>query len=111
MLLLELNWPRGLNLDVLSEFLSEEELRTLILKNLEKSRLERRIVLPSAKCFKKAVCYYFGCQVEEGKMGWDEVMVKIKGNAKTLKELDITRRKVKLLYQQRKKEITELKNE
>lgn len=104
MLLSELNWPRGLNLSAL-DFLPEEELKILILKNLEKSRLERRIVLPSAKCFKKVICFFYGNEVEKGKMGWDEAMVKIKGNSKTLKELNLSRRKVRQLYLSRKKEI------
>ena len=109
MLFSELCWPRKLNLDILLEFLSEEELKTLILNNLEKNRVERRIVLPSKKCAKKTVCHFYGNEVEKGRMSWDEVMKKIKGNSRTLKELDISRKKVKLLYQQRKKEISELK--
>ena len=107
MLFSELCWPRKLNLSLLLEFLSEQDLGKLILNSLNKSRTERRIVLPSAKCVKKVVCYYYGKQVEElGIMNWDEAMEEMKGGSKTLKALNISRKKVKELYEQRKKEIS-----
>lgn len=107
MLFSEFSWPKGLNLDVLLEFLTEKELQILILNNLDKTRVKRRIVLPSAKCVKKVVCHYYGCQVEElGCMTWKEAMEKMKGGSKTLKALKVSRKKVKELYEQRKKEIS-----
>ena len=101
----ELNFPRKLNLRPLEKILSEKELEMLVLSHLDKERLKRRIVLPSQKCYRKVIAFYFGCQVEEGKMSWDEVMEKIKGSFKSLKEIGDSRKKVKRLFLQRKKEI------
>jgi len=106
MLFSELMWPRKLNLGLL-KFLPEEELTALILNNLDKARTERRIVLPSKKCARKIVCYYYGKQVEElGTMSWDEAMEEMKGDSETLKALKVSRKKVKELYLTRKKEIS-----
>jgi len=105
----ELNWPRKLNLRPLQKFLTEKELEMMVMSHLDKDRWKRRIVLPSAKCFRKVVAYYFGCQVETGKMSWNEVMEKIRGSFKTLKEFGDTRKKVRKLYEQRKKEIAKEK--
>lgn len=106
MLFSELSWPRKMNISLL-KFLPEEELTALILNNLDKARTERRIVLPSKKCARKVVCYFYGKQVEElGTMSWDEAMEEMKGDSKTLKALKLSRKKVKQLYEQRKKEIS-----
>ena len=101
----ELNWPRKLNLRPLRKFLTERELEMMVMSHLDKDRLKRRIVLPSQKCYRKVIAYHFGCLVEEGKLSWSEVMERIKGSFKTLKELNISRRKVRQLFLQRKKEI------
>jgi len=48
----KLKWPIGLNLNVLSEVLSEEELRALLARYSKEKRLKRRILLPSHKTIK-----------------------------------------------------------
>ena len=105
MLFSELNFPRKLNLRPLEKILSEKELEMMVMSHLDKDRLKRRIVLPSQKCYRKVIAYFFGCQVEEGKMTWDEVMERIRGGFKSLKEIGDSRKKVKRLFLQRKKEI------
>jgi len=101
----ELNFPKKLNLRLLRKFLTEKELEMMVVSHLDKDRLKRRIVLPSLKCFRKVVCYYFGCQVEQSKLSWPEVMKKIKGSFGSLKESGDSCQKVRRLYETRKREI------
>lgn len=98
----KLCWPRGLNLHLLSGFLSERELKEIIVNNCRKTRTERRIILPSQKCLKKILCHYL---VEKYQENYDKVMPDLKGDFGLLKEIGIDRKQVRQLYRQREKEI------
>ena len=103
----DLNFPSRLNLELLSTIVPEDKLIGLIKKNATKSRLERRIILPSHRCISKVIAYYFGERVEKGKMNWYQVMEKLKttGRAKDLASVGLDRKEIKRLFAQRKKEI------
>jgi len=100
----ELKWPAGLNLDILSEVLSEKELRDLLVKYSKEERLKRRIILPSSKTIKKVVLHYLWSLIERGETSWKEVKQDFKKDFKTLKAIDISKREVKRLFIQREKE-------
>jgi len=98
----KLNFPRGLNLNLLSGFLSEEKLKELIIDNCRKTRIERRIILPSRKTLKKIVCHFL---VKKYREDYDKVMADLKKDSRLLKDIGIDRKQVRQLYQQRQKEI------
>jgi len=98
----KLNFPKGLNLDLLSGFLSELELKEIITDNCRKTRVERRIVLPSLKCLKKVMCHYL---VEKHEGNYDLAMADLKDGFRTLKQLGTDRKMVRQLFEQREKEI------
>lgn len=98
----DLSFPEGLNLQLLSQFLPEQKLREIIIDNCRKTRVERRIVLPSQKCLKKILCYYLCVKHQEN---FDLVMADMKDGFRTLKEIGIDRKMVRQLFEQRKSEI------
>jgi len=98
----KLSFPRGLNLGLLQGFLSEQELRRIIIENCRKTRVERRIILPSKKCLKKILCHYL---VEKYQGDYNKVMADMKDGFKTLKQLGIDRKQVRQLHKQREGEI------
>lgn len=104
----DLNWPSGLNLKSLASIVPEKKLMAFILDNADKDRKSRRIILPSHRCVKKVIAHYFGTQVEQDKMSWDEAMKLLKGKDKYLVEADLSRKEAKRLY---KKRLEEIRNE
>jgi len=101
----ELDFPKGLNLELLAEILPEKKLLDLILNNCAKDRKQRRIMLPSKSCLKKLVCFYYGKKVADGKMNWIQAMKKLREGFDSLKEAGLEREAVKRLYAQREREI------
>ncbi len=101
MKLKNLNLPKGLNLDFLLNFLSEKKLMAVIEDYADKSRKERKVILPSRACIRKCLVYYL---VEKYKGDFDSVLEKIKGD-KTLGELELHKGNIKKLYENRKREI------
>ena len=101
----QLRFPAGLNLDLLAEVLPEEKFREFIVKYSRKSRKERRIILPSHSCIKKTFFHYLWSLVEDKRMSWEEIKISYKKDFKTLKEAGISKKMVKKLSAQRKKEI------
>lgn len=101
MLIKELSFPRAMNLHLL-ECLGEEALKQLIIANSRKSRLDRRIVLPSQKCLKKVLFHRLYIK-HQGDL--DKITIELRNGFKTLKELNISRKKVEMFYKQRQKEI------
>lgn len=76
------------------------------MENCEKSRTERRIILPSKVCLKKCLCHHYGSKLANGEMNWDKIIKAIKKRFELLKETDLVNRKqIKKLYFQRQKEI------
>lgn len=102
----KLSWPKGLNLHLLSGILPEEVLKQLISENSYGSRLERRIVLPSNKCLKKIVCHHLYVK-HQGDL--DKCVIELRDGFKTQKELGVSKKKIRKMYAQRKKEIEQEK--
>ena len=102
-----LSFPRAMNLSIVASLLSGSQMMRLLKDYAKSSRRERRIVLPSTKCIRKAVCYYL---VEKHRGDYDAVMRELKGDGGTLGAIYVTRQKVRALYESRAKEI-EIENE
>jgi len=99
------SWPNGLNLHILSEFMDEEKLKTLIKKYSLKSRRARIIILPSNKLLKKIIFYEYGLKVEKGLMDWDFVRKIFENDFGSLNATKITKQEMIRFYEQRKREI------
>jgi hypothetical protein len=99
------SWPNGLNLHILSEFMDEEKLKTLIKKYSLKSRRARIIILPSNKFLKKIIFYEYGLKVEKGLMDWDFVRKIFENDFGSLNATKITKQEMIRFYEQRKREI------
>jgi len=100
----ELMWPKGLNLNKLRDFLSEEKLKKIIISNLNNSRRERMIILPSKKCAKKVIAHFLMSQVQQDDITMDQLMKDSKLR-KVLEELGLDKKQLKRLYRQRSREI------
>jgi len=100
----QLAWPKGLNLNKLQDFLSEEKLKKIIILNLNNSRKERVIILPSKKCVKKILAHYLVDQVNQKKLTMEQLMTELK-KREFLEELGLDKKQLKRLYKQRCKEI------
>jgi len=98
----KLSFPRGLNLHLLSGFLSELELKEMIVNNCRKIRTARRIILPSKKLLKKVICHYL---VKKYAENYDAVVADLKGDSRLLKNIGVDRKQIRQLYKQREKEI------
>ena len=102
----KLLFPKKSGMEIFKEVLSPQLLFELIKRFIYKSQEERTVEFPNVHEFKKAVCFYLGYQAEvEKNLTWDEVMEILKGQSKTLKALDISRKEVKRLYEQKWEEI------
>ncbi len=101
----QLNFPKAMNLNLLTEILPEKKLMDLILNNCSKNRKDRRIVLPSKLCLKKVVFHHYGKKVANGKITWTQAMKKLRDGFDSLKEMGLERKAVKRLFCQREKEI------
>jgi len=63
----KLSWPKGLNLHLLAEVLSEEKLVEFLVKNSFHKRLSRRIILPSSQTIKKIIFHYLWSRIVKKK--------------------------------------------
>lgn len=97
----ELNFPKPMNLDLLSAILTEKEMTNLIHANVEKSRKERRVVLPSCSCLRKCIVYFL---MEKYEGDYAQVMEQLKGS-KSMGEQTLQKSNVLRLYETRKREI------
>lgn len=101
----KLIWPESSKMQVLGEILDFETLFRLV-KHFEKKKKKDRIVyFPKSQTIDKLLAYYFGKKVESGEMTWEEVMKKLKGSQKFLKDAGLSRKNIKKLFAQRKLEI------
>jgi hypothetical protein len=93
----DLIFPKAMNLDTLSEILSDDQMMTLIKKYKDKERRARRIILPSGKLLRKCIIYHFAIKHKED----------FKKVLRELKEKGIEERRDKIieLFQQRCKEL------
>lgn len=89
-------------MNILSEVLDDDTLFRLI-KHFSKMRKKDRIVyFPKNRTIDKLLAYYFGKKVENGEMDWPEVMRRLKGNLRFLKDAGLSRKNIKRLFAQRK---------
>jgi len=108
MRLKDLNLPKGLNLNFLLNFLSEEELMAVIKDYADKPRRERKVILSSWSCLRKCLVYFL---VEKYKVDFDAVIDIMRGEEKILGNALLHKGNIKKLYEQRKKEILREKDE
>lgn len=104
----KMNWPKGLNLELLSplkQFVPEDVFKQFIVKFAREARKNRRIIFPSQRTIKKVFFHYIWGLIERGETTWEEVRGKFKEDFKTLKALDITKFEAERLWTQREKEI------
>lgn len=97
-----LRLPKGLNIEFLLRFMSEEELMVVIADMADKPRSERKVVLPSRSCMRKCLIFYLG---EKYHQDFRKVMDVLRDNGSVLASHGHYISNVKRLYQQRKKEI------
>jgi len=55
----DLSWPKAMNLEILIRILPEEKARLFICELSRLDRKDRRIILPSEKCIRKVLCFYY----------------------------------------------------
>lgn len=101
----DLSFPKGLNLAILSELLTEESLQMLIALSAKKDRKSRRIILPSQQCLKKVFCHYIWEKIDSGEITWKQWKKAIKNELGLLKNLNFTKWDCKKLHTARKLEI------
>jgi len=99
------SWPKGLNLHILSEFMDEEALKTLIKNYSLKNRRERMIILPSNKLLKKIIFHHYGLKVKRGLISWDFVRKIFENDFGSLNATKITKQQMIRFHEQRKREI------
>jgi hypothetical protein len=96
------DFPKGLNLDFLLNFLSEKKLMKVIENYADKPRNQRKVILPSWSCIRKCSIYYL---VEKHKGDFDVVLDILKGKEKSLGNVLLHKGNIKKLYFQRKREL------
>lgn len=104
----KLNWPKGLNLELLAplaQFVPENVFKEFIVGFSREPRKNRRIIFPSKRTVKKVYFHYIWGLIKIGTITWEEVKEKFQNDFKTLKALDITKFEVERLYTQRESEI------
>lgn len=101
----KLNYPKGLGLEILSEFLTEDQLVELITRYKDKPRKQRRIILPSRWCVRKCFFHLVWDQILNGKFTWNYVKKNWQKDFGTLRFARATKFDVQNFYKQREKEI------
>jgi len=108
----KLNWPKNTRMDLLAEVLPEDLLIKLLKLFRNRSEEERIVRFPKLQTIRKCLAYYLGERVESGEISWKEAIQEWKGDYRTLKELGekrigmkASRKELKNLHKQRKKEI------
>ena len=101
----ELSWPKNCHMDLLKEVLDEETLEKLISHFMDKSEAERMIRFPKRQTIKKLIAYHYGKKVYFGEMNWSDILKQMKEKRQTLKELNLSKKEMVRLFDQRKKEI------
>jgi hypothetical protein len=100
----KLSFPKGLNLELLKPFLTEQKLRKLIAGSAKKSRRERKVILPSDVCLRKIICHWLWNEILAGRTTWPKVKAQLKKSA-MLKDLKFDKVAIKRLWRQREREI------
>ena len=99
----DLSWPKGLNLHLLREFISEDKLMKLIMAHVDDDRETREIILPSRKTAKKVFAHWLA---KQHNWNWDAVMDDLRdGEIVWLRNLGLSREQLKRFAMQREREI------
>ena len=101
----KLIWPKSAHIELLSEILGEEKTMELICFFANRPVDERLIRFPKKVTILKSLAFYYGQEVQNERMTWDEVMNELKGKYRTLKEVGISRKEIKRLHKQKVKDI------
>lgn len=101
----ELAWPANCHMGLLREVLDEETLEKLINHFMDKSEEERMMRFPKRQTIKKLLAYHYGKKVHFGEMSWSEVLKQMKKKGQTQKELNLSKKEMVRLFEQRKREI------
>lgn len=102
----KLNFPRGLGLEILSEYLAEDQFVELITRYKDKPRKQRRVILPSRWCVRKVYFHFVWGQILNGKFTWDYVKKNWQKDFGTLRFARTTKFDVRQFFLQREKEIS-----
>jgi len=101
----ELNFPKGLNLSILSAIIPKDKLFTLMMNYSDKTRTERRIMLPSKKCLRKVYSHYIYKRILAKDLTWEEFKRDLRSDIGTIKAVGFSKHNVKKFHDQREKEI------
>lgn len=100
----DLNYPRGLGLSIISEYLSDQQMEELITKYRDRPRKKRRVILPSRLCTRKVFFHYVWKQILNGK-DWKKIRESFKPFGGTLVLARASKCDIRECYEQREKEI------
>ena len=101
----DLSWPKKYRMDEFKQILPEQLLAAMVVYFAGMRKDSRIIEFPSRHVLKKCIAHYFGTKVSKREMTWDDVMKELKRGFNTLNEIPISRKEIKRLFLQRKKEI------
>lgn len=102
---IKFSWPKGLNLEILENVLSEEDLIKLIVAFMNKPRAERRIVLPGFRCCRKVFAHALWSRIEAGEMTWQQYKKSTRKEHGSMAIVGVKKDQIKKQYLQREKEI------
>jgi len=100
----QLNFPKGLGLGIIAEYLTDDEMEELISKYRDVPRKQRRIILPSKWCTRKVFFHFVWKQVLSGR-DWKKIRKGFKPYGETLADAKASKCHVRYCYQQREREI------
>ena len=101
----ELNFPKALNLDILSAIIPQGKFLKLLMSYADKKRTERRIVLPSSKTVRKVYSHFVYKKILSGDLTWSDFKKDLREDVGSIKTLGFSKHNVKKFYNQREKEI------
>ncbi len=101
----ELNFPKALNLSILSAVIPQDKLLKLLMDYANKTRFERRIVLPSKKCLRKVYSHFVYKKILAKDLTWSDFKKDLRNDIGTIKTLGFSKHNVQKFYHQREKEI------
>lgn len=100
-----MNYPRGLGLDIISEFLNDVQMEELIDRYRNVPRKQRRIILPSGVCIRKVYLHALYKKVLSRKLKWKTIKKNFQMAFGTMELARTKRNVVRDCYNQRQKEI------
>ena len=100
----DLNYPRGLGLSIISEYLTDTQMEELITKYRDLPRKQRRVILPSRLCTRKVFFHYVWKQILKGR-DWKKIRENFKPFGGTLVLARASKCDIRECYNQREKEI------